>query len=209
MDVPRVRGEMNMPVTQASAAPIQLAIVMPCYNEEAVLPETIRRVGAVLDELSASGRINERSRMVLVDDGSSDRTWALIDAACRSNPWVSGIKLARKWGYLVKGVGKTPLIGFAGAPFTLASYAIEGGPSKDFAKTKAMMFGAPDVWEALMAMIAGRWSSSQVSQPPSSSYRSSATSPRSTAARGATATDGFSTRDFRPTSRRGRRSSPG
>ncbi|MGI8773764.1 MAG: uroporphyrinogen decarboxylase [Actinomycetota bacterium] len=43
-----------------------------------------------------------------------------------------------------------PLIGFAGAPFTLASYLVEGGPSKDHARTKTLMFGAPDVWNALM-----------------------------------------------------------
>ena len=49
----------------------------------------------------------------------------------------------------------TPLIGFAGAPFTVASYLVEGGPSKEHAKTKAMMFGAPDVWDALMRKIAG------------------------------------------------------
>ena len=52
-------------------------------------------------------------------------------------------------------LGGTPLIGFAGAPFTVASYLVEGGPSKDHAKTKAMMFGAPDVWDALMRKIAG------------------------------------------------------
>ncbi|MDN5743960.1 MAG: uroporphyrinogen decarboxylase [Nocardioidaceae bacterium] len=49
--------------------------------------------------------------------------------------------------------GGTPLIGFAGAPFTVASYLVEGGPSKDHAKTKAMMFGAPEVWDALMRKI--------------------------------------------------------
>ncbi|GAA2005506.1 uroporphyrinogen decarboxylase [Nocardioides sp. Leaf285] len=56
---------------------------------------------------------------------------------------------------LVGELGATPLIGFAGAPFTVASYLVEGGPSKEHAKTKAMMFGAPEVWEALMAKIAG------------------------------------------------------
>jgi uroporphyrinogen decarboxylase len=56
---------------------------------------------------------------------------------------------------LVSELGATPLIGFAGAPFTVASYLVEGGPSKEHAKTKAMMFGAPDVWDALMAKIAG------------------------------------------------------
>ncbi len=56
---------------------------------------------------------------------------------------------------LVAELGSTPLIGFAGAPFTVASYLVEGGPSKDHARTKAMMYGARDVWDALMAKIAG------------------------------------------------------
>jgi uroporphyrinogen decarboxylase len=56
---------------------------------------------------------------------------------------------------LVAELGSVPLIGFAGAPFTVASYLVEGGPSKEHAKTKAMMFGAPDVWQALMTKIAG------------------------------------------------------
>jgi uroporphyrinogen decarboxylase len=55
---------------------------------------------------------------------------------------------------LVGELGATPLIGFAGAPFTVASYLVEGGPSKEHAKTKAMMFGAPEVWDALMRKIA-------------------------------------------------------
>ena len=55
---------------------------------------------------------------------------------------------------LVGALGATPLIGFAGAPFTVASYLVEGGPSKEHARTKAMMFGAPDVWDALMSRIA-------------------------------------------------------
>jgi uroporphyrinogen decarboxylase len=58
-------------------------------------------------------------------------------------------------GNLVRELGATPLIGFAGAPFTVASYLVEGGPSKDHARTKAMMFGAPDVWDALMRKIGG------------------------------------------------------
>jgi uroporphyrinogen decarboxylase len=56
---------------------------------------------------------------------------------------------------LVGELGGTPLIGFAGAPFTVASYLVEGGPSKEQARTKAMMFSAPDVWDALMRKIAG------------------------------------------------------
>jgi uroporphyrinogen decarboxylase len=50
--------------------------------------------------------------------------------------------------------GRVPLIGFAGAPFTLASYAIEGGPSRDFARTKALMYGHPDAWHRLCDRLA-------------------------------------------------------
>jgi uroporphyrinogen decarboxylase len=66
---------------------------------------------------------------------------------------------------LVRDLGATPLIGFAGAPFTLASYLVEGGPSKDYAKTKAMMIGRPDLWDQLctaLADIAGAFLEVQV-----------------------------------------------
>ncbi|MEU7797218.1 uroporphyrinogen decarboxylase [Micromonospora tulbaghiae] len=55
---------------------------------------------------------------------------------------------------LVVELGDTPLIGFAGAPFTLASYLVEGGPSRTHAKTKALMYGDPDLWHALCARLA-------------------------------------------------------
>jgi len=50
--------------------------------------------------------------------------------------------------------GRVPLIGFAGAPFTLASYAIEGGPSAQFARTKALMYADPAVWHRLCELLA-------------------------------------------------------
>jgi uroporphyrinogen decarboxylase len=49
----------------------------------------------------------------------------------------------------------TPLIGFAGAPFTVASYLIEGGPSRTYERTKAMMYGDPELWADLLGRIAG------------------------------------------------------
>jgi uroporphyrinogen decarboxylase len=54
---------------------------------------------------------------------------------------------------LVAALGEVPLIGFAGAPFTLASYLVEGGPSRNHERTKAMMFGEPGTWHALMTAL--------------------------------------------------------
>ena len=55
----------------------------------------------------------------------------------------------------VAALGHTPLIGFAGAPFTLASYLVEGGPSREHLRTKALMHGDPETWNALAAWTAG------------------------------------------------------
>jgi uroporphyrinogen decarboxylase len=55
---------------------------------------------------------------------------------------------------LVAELGQTPLIGFAGAPFTLASYLVEGGPSRHHERTKALMHSQPDVWHALLERLA-------------------------------------------------------
>ena len=61
--------------------------------------------------------------------------------------------------------GRMPLIGFAGAPFTLASYAIEGGHSSNFARTKALMYGSPEAWHRmakLMAEVVGDYLLAQI-----------------------------------------------
>jgi uroporphyrinogen decarboxylase len=57
-------------------------------------------------------------------------------------------------GSLVKELGSTPLIGFAGGPFTLASYLLDGGPSKNFEMTKSIMYGEPELWADLMGRLA-------------------------------------------------------
>ncbi|MCW2610191.1 MAG: uroporphyrinogen decarboxylase [Actinomycetota bacterium] len=57
-------------------------------------------------------------------------------------------------GNLVRELGPTPLIGFAGAPFTLASYLVEGGPSRNHLRTKALMLSEPSTWHALCARLA-------------------------------------------------------
>jgi uroporphyrinogen decarboxylase len=57
-------------------------------------------------------------------------------------------------GLVTAELGETPLIGFAGAPFTLASYLIEGGPSRTYERTKAMMYGDPELWRDLLDRLA-------------------------------------------------------
>ncbi len=62
--------------------------------------------------------------------------------------------VAEAVGLLVGQLGNVPLIGFAGAPFTLASYLVEGGPSRHHERTKALMYGEPVIWHALCARLA-------------------------------------------------------
>ena len=69
------------------------------YNEEAVLPETRRRLTAKLTALMETGRADPRSRILFVDDGSRDNTWPLIETYHREDPLVSGLKLAHNRGH--------------------------------------------------------------------------------------------------------------
>ena len=76
-----------------------LYIVVPCYNEEAVLPETARRLRAKLEGLLAAGRIAPGSRVLFVNDGSKDGTWAIIQALHRECSLFSGVDLTRNRGH--------------------------------------------------------------------------------------------------------------
>ena len=78
--------------------PNSLAVVVPCYNEEEVLPETARRLAGLLGELMDRGLISSASRVYFVDDGSRDGTWELIASLARELPFV-GIKLSRNRGH--------------------------------------------------------------------------------------------------------------
>ena len=79
--------------------PPVLGIVVPCYNEEEVLPELVRRLEEILDGLVAEGRIDPASHVTFVDDGSRDRTWALIAAFHARSPRWRGVKLSRNRGH--------------------------------------------------------------------------------------------------------------
>lgn len=76
-----------------------LYLVVPCYNEEPVLPETVRELTKKLNSMIQSGLVSPESRMVFVNDGSKDRTWELIEEYHEANPLVSGIKLSRNRGH--------------------------------------------------------------------------------------------------------------
>jgi polyisoprenyl-phosphate glycosyltransferase len=76
-----------------------LTIVVPCYNEEDVLPETTRRLDLLLADEIASGMIAADSCVYLVDDGSKDRTWELIEELRESSSRFGGVKLSRNCGH--------------------------------------------------------------------------------------------------------------
>ena len=78
---------------------MQLCIVVPCYNEEEVLEETCGRLLALLATLTATGQISPASRVCFVDDGSADRTWALIESLAGKDHRITGIKLSRNRGH--------------------------------------------------------------------------------------------------------------
>jgi glycosyltransferase involved in cell wall biosynthesis len=79
--------------------PCRLSVVVPCYNEEDVFPETVRRLTSLLERLVASGKISAQSQAVFVDDGSRDATWALIEEHASRDARVAGIKLSRNRGH--------------------------------------------------------------------------------------------------------------
>jgi polyisoprenyl-phosphate glycosyltransferase len=81
------------------ASPPVIAIVVPCFNEEAVLPDTVRQLTDLIDRLVATGKISPASSAVFVDDGSRDRTWSIIKREAAASPRAGGLKLSRNWGH--------------------------------------------------------------------------------------------------------------
>ncbi|QWF23423.1 uroporphyrinogen decarboxylase [Nocardioides sp. LMS-CY] len=130
-------------VTEITLQPVRrYGVDAAIFFSDIVLP--MKAVGVELEIKPGVGPVVDRPVRTLADVA------AIPDLTPDHVPYVS--EAVRD---LVDQLGGTPLIGFAGAPFTVASYLVEGGPSKQHAKTKAMMFGAPDVWDALMRKIAG------------------------------------------------------
>lgn len=77
----------------------KLYIVVPCYNEQEVLPQTAQVLREKTNMLIANGRISADSRVVFVDDGSKDNTWESIETLHEDNPLFCGIKLSRNRGH--------------------------------------------------------------------------------------------------------------
>jgi polyisoprenyl-phosphate glycosyltransferase len=90
---------MTTPSNTRGKRETTLALVVPCYNEEEVLPETCHRMVALLRELVDSGKIAPASRIYFIDDGSRDRTWQLIESFTGKSLPVVGIKLSRNRGH--------------------------------------------------------------------------------------------------------------
>ena len=76
-----------------------LYLVVPCYNEEEVLPETSRRLKEKLEGMVLAGLVDEKSRILFVDDGSRDKTWEIISRLHQEDPRFLGLKLSRNKGH--------------------------------------------------------------------------------------------------------------
>jgi uroporphyrinogen decarboxylase len=130
-------------VTEITVQPVRrYGVDAAILFSDIVLP--LKAVGVDLDIVPGTGPVVAKPVSTLADVA------AIPDLTPAHVPFVT-----ESVHLLVRELGATPLIGFAGAPFTVASYLVEGGPSKDHARTKALMFGARDVWDALMRKIAG------------------------------------------------------
>jgi polyisoprenyl-phosphate glycosyltransferase len=78
---------------------VKLSFVIPCYNEQEALPETSRRLQLLLSDLISRGKVDSTSNIWLVDDGSGDRTWSIIEWLAASSALFVGVKLSGNRGH--------------------------------------------------------------------------------------------------------------
>ena len=76
----------------------KLIIIVPCYNEQEVIVNTIRTLTNLLTNMHVAHLISDDSKILLVDDGSNDNTWKIINEESSNNPKISGIRLTRNSG---------------------------------------------------------------------------------------------------------------
>jgi uroporphyrinogen decarboxylase len=127
-------------VTEITLQPVRrLGVDAAIFFSDIVVP--LKAIGVDLDIVPGVGPVVAEPFRTAAD---LDRLPALVDVP----------EVAEAVRQLVAELGSTPLIGFAGAPFTLASYLVEGGPSKDQRRTKALMYGDPLLWDQLMQRLA-------------------------------------------------------
>ena len=76
-----------------------LTIVVPCFNEEEVLPETVKELGNILVNMMKQGKVAANSKLLFINDGSKDKTWQLILEYTSEYSYVTGIKFSRNYGH--------------------------------------------------------------------------------------------------------------
>ncbi|BCL26957.1 uroporphyrinogen decarboxylase [Streptomyces aurantiacus] len=129
-------------VTEITLQPVRRHQVdAAVYYSDIVVP--LKAIGIDLDIKPGVGPvvakpIRSRADLDQLRDLTPDDVWYVTEAI----------------GLLTRELGSTPLIGFAGAPFTLASYLVEGGPSRNHEHTKALMYGDPQLWADLLDRLA-------------------------------------------------------
>ncbi|GAA2426385.1 uroporphyrinogen decarboxylase [Streptomyces glaucus] len=130
-------------ITEITLQPVRRhGVDAAIYFSDIVVP--LKAIGVDLDIRPGVGPVVERPVRTRADLAQ------LRDLAPEDVPYVT-----EAIGLLTRELGATPLIGFAGAPFTLASYLVEGGPSRTYENAKAMMYGDPELWADLLDRLAG------------------------------------------------------
>lgn len=77
----------------------KIVIIMPCYNEEEVLPSSIKRISRIMQDMIKNKQISEDSQVCFVNDGSQDKTWEIIEDMASKDKMFGGINLSRNFGH--------------------------------------------------------------------------------------------------------------
>ena len=77
----------------------KISVIVPCYNEEDILYHTAQVMQDKLDRLIEENKISIKSKVMFVNDGSSDSTWKIIEGLCKQNSFFSGISFSRNYGH--------------------------------------------------------------------------------------------------------------